>query len=186
MKTEFEKMRNSELYYFTDPEIENSLIHAKKVCAQLQSMSICDSDYRQVMESLIPNMPKSAVICPPFHCDHGNGIVLGENAFLNYNCVVLDGGYVRIGAHTRIGPNCQFYTPQHPMDAIERREDKETAYPITIGEDCWLGGNVVVCPGVTIGDRCIIAAGSVVTRDIPADTMAAGCPAIVKKSLKPE
>ena len=72
------------------------------------------------------------------------------------------------------------------MDARERREEKETAYQITIGEDCWWGGNVVVCPGVNIVDRCIIAAGSVVTRDIPADTMAAGCPAIVKKSLKPE
>lgn len=183
MKTEFEKMRNEELYYFTDPEIEKSLIHAKKVCAKLQSMSICDDDYREVIEDLIPGIPESAVICPPFHCDHGNGIQLGENAFLNYNCVALDGGFVRIGANTRIGPCCQFYTPQHPMDYVERREDKETAYPITIGADCWLGGNVVVCPGVTIGDRCIIAAGSVVTKDIPSDSMAAGCPAVVKKQL---
>ena len=103
---------------------------------------------------------------------------------MNYDCIMLDGGYIRIGKHTLIGPHCQFYTPQHPMDYVERREEKETAYPITIGEDCWLGGNVVVCPGVTIGNRCIIAAGSVVAKDIPDDSLAAGVPAVVKRSLK--
>mgnify|MGYP003016375239 FL=1 len=184
MKTEYEKMRSQELYYFSDPEIHASLIHAKKVCARLRSMTIYDEDYRQVIEELIPDIPQSTTICPPFHCDHGTGIILGENVFMNYDCIMLDGGYIRIGKHTLIGPHCQFYTPQHPMDYVERREEKETAYPITIGEDCWLGGNVVVCPGVTIGNRCIIAAGSVVTKDIPDDSLAAGIPAVVKRSLK--
>lgn len=184
MKTEYEKMRSQELYYFSDPEIHASLVHAKKVCARLRSMTIYDEDYRQVIEELIPGVPQSTTICPPFHCDHGTGIILGENVFMNYDCIMLDGGYIRIGKHTLIGPHCQFYTPQHPMDYVERREEKETAYPITIGEDCWLGGNVVVCPGVTIGNRCIIAAGSVVTKDIPDDSLAAGVPAIVKRSLK--
>ncbi len=181
MKTEYEKMRSQELYYFSDPEIHASLVHAKKVCARLRSMTIYDEDYRQVIEELIPGVPQSTTICPPFHCDHGTGIILGENVFMNYDCIMLDGGYIRIGKHTLIGPHCQFYTPQHPMDYVERREEKETAYPITIGEDCWLGGNVVVCPGVTIGNRCIIAAGSVVTKDIPDDSLAAGVPAVVKK-----
>lgn len=184
MKTEYEKMRSQELYYFSDPEIHASLVHAKKVCARLRSMTICDDDYRQVIEELIPGIPQSTTICPPFHCDHGTGIILGENVFMNYDCIMLDGGYIRIGKHTLVGPHCQFYTPQHPMDYVERREEKETAYPITIGEDCWLGGNVVVCPGVTIGNRCIIAAGSVVTKDIPDDSLAAGVPAVVKRSLK--
>ncbi|CCZ86110.1 putative uncharacterized protein [Phocaeicola plebeius CAG:211] len=184
MKTEYEKMRSQELYYFSDPEIHASLVHAKKVCARLRSMTICDEDYRQVIEELIPGIPQSTTICPPFHCDHGTGIILGENVFMNYDCIMLDGGYIRIGKHTLVGPHCQFYTPQHPMDYVERREEKETAYPITIGEDCWLGGNVVVCPGVTIGNRCIIAAGSVVTKDIPDDSLAAGIPAVVKRSLK--
>lgn len=184
MKTEYEKMRSQELYDFSDPEIYASLVHAKKVCARLRSMTICDEDYRQVIEELIPGIPQSTTICPPFHCDHGTGIILGENVFMNYDCIMLDGGYIRIGKHTLIGPRCQFYTPQHPMDYVERREEKETAYPITIGEDCWLGGNVVVCPGVTIGNRCIIAAGSVVTKDIPDDSLAAGVPAVVKRSLK--
>lgn len=184
MKTEYEKMRSQELYYFSDPEIHASLVHAKKVCARLRSMTIYDEDYRQVIEELIPGIPQSTTICPPFHCDHGTGIILGENVFMNYDCIMLDGGYIRIGKHTLIGPHCQFYTPQHPMDYVERREEKETAYPITIGEDCWLGGNVVVCPGVSIGNRCIIAAGSVVTKDIPDDSLAAGVPAVVKRSLK--
>lgn len=184
MRTEYEKMRSQELYYFSDPEIHASLVHAKKVCARLRSMTIYDEDYRQVIEELIPGLPQSTTICPPFHCDHGTGIILGENVFMNYDCIMLDGGYIRIGKHTLIGPHCQFYTPQHPMDYVERREEKETAYPITIGEDCWLGGNVVVCPGVTIGNRCIIAAGSVVTKDIPDDSLAAGVPAVVKRSLK--
>lgn len=184
MKTEYEKMRSQELYYFSDPEIHASLVHAKKVCARLRFMTIYDEDYRQVIEELIPGIPQSTTICPPFHCDHGTGIILGENVFMNYDCIMLDGGYIRIGKHTLIGPHCQFYTPQHPMDYVERREEKETAYPITIGEDCWLGGNVVVCPGVTIGNRCIIAAGSVVTKDIPDDSLAAGVPAVVKRSLK--
>lgn len=184
MKTEYEKMRSQELYYFSDPEIHASLVHAKKVCARLRSMTIYDEDYRQVIEELIPGIPQSTTICPPFHCDHGTGIILGENVFMNYDCIMLDGGYIRIGKHTLIGPHCQFYTPLHPMDYVERREEKETAYPITIGEDCWLGGNVVVCPGVTIGNRCIIAAGSVVTKDIPDDSLAAGIPAVVKRSLK--
>ena len=183
MKTMWERMRSSELYYFTDPEIADSLRHSKLMCARLSGMTIYDDDYRTVLEELIPGIPTTSTIVPPFHCDHGNGLRIGEHVFINYDCVVLDGGFVTIGAHTLIGPKCQLYTPEHPFDPIERREPKETARPITIGEDCWLGGGVIVCPGVTIGDRCIIAAGSVVTHDIPADSMAAGVPAKVKKKL---
>ena len=183
MKTEYEKMRSAELYRFSDPQILTSLRHAKEVCARLQTMHIYDGRYRATIEELVPGIPASSTICPPFHCDHGHGIVLGEHVFINYNCVMLDGGYIRIGDHTLVGPCCQFYTPQHPMDSVERREPEETALPITIGRDCWLGGGVIVCPGVTIGDRCIIAAGSVVTRDIPSDSLAAGVPAVVKRKL---
>lgn len=108
---------------------------------------------------------------------------MGQNTFLNYNCTILDEAYVRFGSNVKIGPNCQFYTPQHPKDYIERRQPMETAYPISIGDDTWLGGGVVVCPGVSIGKRCIIAAGAVVIRDVPDDCMAAGNPAVVKKRL---
>ncbi len=176
-------MRHGEMYDFSDPEIKSSLLHAKNVCRQLQTMTITDSDYRATIRNLIPSIPDTSIVCPPFHCDHGSGIILGEHVFVNYNCVFLDGANIHIGANSLIGPNCQLYTPQHPIDYVSRRLPQETAYSINIGEDCWLGGNVTICPGVTIGDRCIIAAGSVVIRDIPSDSMAAGNPAKVKKHL---
>lgn len=94
--------------------------------------------------------------------------------FINYNGTMLDGGLITIRRNTQVGPNCQFLTPNHPTDYIERRKPIERCSPITIGEDCWLGGGVTVCPGVTIGDRCIIGAGSVVVKDIPADSIAVG------------
>ena len=184
MKTEFEKMRSQELYDFSDPEIDSSLRHAKLLCARLQTMTPYDEGYRSIVEELIPDMPASANVTPPFYCDHGHGIHLAEGVFLNFGCTILDGAHVRIGRHTLVGPNCQLYTPQHPKDHVLRRETKETAYPITIGEDCWLGGNVTVCPGVTIGNRVIVAAGSVVVHDVPDDVLVAGNPAVVKRHLK--
>lgn len=183
MKTEFEKMRSEHMTYFSDPEIQNSARHARKLTAKFQTMTLHDDDYRDVLEELIPGIPSTSFIAPPFYCDHGNGIIIGEHTFINYNCTFLDGGYIRIGNHVLIGPNCQLYTPQHPMDYIERREPKETEHPITIGDDTWLGGGVIVCPGVTIGERCIIGAGSVVTHDIPDDSLAVGNPARVIRKL---
>lgn len=183
MKTEIEKMRSGEMYSFADAAVNESIVHAQKLCGQLRQMTIHDDGYRQLMEELIPGFPKTALICPPFHCDHGTGIILGENVFINYNAVMLDSAYIRIGRNTKIGPNCQCYTPNHPMDYRERRKPQETAFPITIGEDSWIGGGVTICPGVSIGNRCVIAAGSVVTRDIPDDSLAAGNPAVVKRKL---
>lgn len=182
--TEFEKMRSEQLYDFdADPEIRRSLIHAKELCARLQTMTITSPGYRRLIEELIPGIPEDSMVVPPFHCDHGNGISMGRNVFLNYNCVILDGAYVTLGDNVKIGPACQLLTPQHPMDHVERREPKEYAYPITIGEDTWLGGGVIVLPGVTIGKRCVIGAGAVVTRDIPDDCVAVGNPARVIKRL---
>lgn len=182
--TELEKMKNGLLFCVKDAEVQASLIHAKAICAKLMTMTINDENYRETMEDLIPGFPKTAMICPPFHCDHGSSITIGEHTFINYNCTMLDGAHILIGKYVQIGPNCSFYTPQHPMDYIERREPVETGHPITIGDDTWLGGNVTVCPGVTIGARCIIGAGSVVVHDIPNDCMAVGNPAVVKKKLK--
>ena len=121
MKTEFEKMRSEELYDFSDAEIDASLRHAKMLCARLQTMTPYDNDYRAVIEDLIPGIPASANICPPFSCDHGNGIRLAEGVFMNYGCVILDGAYVTVGRNTLIGPHCQLYTPQHPKDHVLRR-----------------------------------------------------------------
>ena len=183
MKTELEKMRSEELYSFADEKITASIVHAQKLCARLRMMSIHDEDYRKLIQELIPDIPDNSTICPPFHCGHGHGILLGENVFINYNATMLDSAFIRIGKNTKVGPNCQFYSVNHPLDYMERRKPQETGYPITIGEDCWIAGGVIICPGVTIGHRCIIAAGSVVTKDIPDDSLAAGCPAVVKRKL---
>ena len=184
MKTEFQKMRSQELYDFADPEINASLVHAKEACLRLNSLTMSSPGYRQALLEVIPNVPETSAVCPPFHCDHGHGIVIGDNSFLNYGCVILDGAMVTIGNDVKIGPGCQLLTPQHPVDYRERRGTQETSYPITSGDDTWLGGGVIVCPGVSIGKRGVIAAGSVVIRYIPDDCLAAGNPAVIKKRLR--
>ena len=176
-------MRSGELYDFKDAEIQASFEHAKRLCCRLQTLSMYDEAYRSVITDLVPGLPSDSTISPPFHCDHGDGIEVGHHVFINYSCVFLDGGLIRIGDHTLIGPACQLYTAHHPLDFARRREGDEYDRPITIGQDCWLGGGVIVCPGVTIGDRCVIGAGSVVVSDIPADSLAAGNPAVVKRRL---
>ena len=182
--TEFEKMRNSELYDFSNEQGMKSIEHANRLCCRLQTLTLFDEDYRTIIEELIPGIPASATICPPFHCDHGHGIKVGENVFINYGATMLDEGWITIGDRTLIGPNCQLVTPNHPIDYMERRKPVETGFPITIGEDCWLGAGVIVCPGVTIGNRCVIGAGSVVVKDIPDDSMAVGNPARVIRKLR--
>ena len=180
---EWNKMRSGQMYDWTDPVIDKSLKRSRLACEKFNKSGIDHDDYRTVLEEMIPDVPKSDTILPPFHCDHGNGLHLGEGVFVNYNGMFLDAGDITIGAHTLIGPNCSLYTPQHPIDYRQRRKTVESAFPIRIGEDCWLGGNVTVCPGVTIGDRTVIGAGSVVTHDIPSDCMAAGNPCKVIKQL---
>ncbi len=186
MKTEMEKMRNGELYRFDDEEMQASFARAKRLCAKLNRISTVHKGYRKLIEALVPDLPATAEICPPFHCDHGHGLHMGEHSFMNYGCVVLDSAPITLGHHVKLGPCCKLFTPQHPIDYMERREPQEQAKPITIGNDTWLGGNVTVCPGVTIGQRCIIAAGSVVIHDVPDDSLAAGNPAVVKRKLTRE
>ena len=181
--TEWNKMRSGEMYDWTDPVIDRSLRRSRLACEKFNCSGIDHDDYRHLLQEMVPGVADSVTILPPFHCDHGNGLHLGEGVFVNYNGMFLDAGDITIGAHTLIGPNCSLYTPQHPMDFRQRRKSLESAFPITIGEDCWLGGNVTVCPGVTIGDRCVIGAGSVVTHDIPSDSLAAGNPCRVIRKL---
>ena len=181
---EIEKMRKGELADMSAPELQASFEHAKKILAKLRAMSTYDEGYRELLEQLIPDLPSTSIICPPFYCDHGHGIRLGKHVFVNANCTFLDGAYITIGAHTLIGPNVQIYTPHHPMDFVQRRGSKEYAYPVTIGEDCWIGGGAIICPGVTIGDRCVVGAGSVVTKDIESDSVVVGNPAhLIRKSV---
>ena len=150
----------------------------------MQGMTLTDPEYRTIIEELVPGIPESSCINPPLHCDHGHGLRIGEQVFINYGATMLDGALITIGKHTKIGPNVQLVTPNHPIDYLERRKPQECCLSITIGDDCWLGAGVVVCPGVKIGNRCVIGAGSVVVKDIPDDSMAVGNPAHVVKSLK--
>ncbi len=185
MMTELEKMTAGERYDFSDAELAEHFREGRRRLERFNRVAVDDeAGYADALAALIPGVPASAKIVRPFFCDLGWRIDLGEEVFINMGCTFLDCGGITIGARTKLGPNCQLYTPQHPVDYMERRCPVETSLRITIGEDCWLGGGVVVCPGVTIGDRSVIAAGSVVTRDIPDDSLAAGNPAVVKRRLR--
>jgi len=140
----------------------------------------------RVLKELIPNSGEGLWIQPPFYCDYGSNMVLGEKVFFNFNCVVLDVMQVCIGSRTLIGPNVQIYTATHPLDRKVRASGLEFAKPVIIGEDVWIGGSAVICPGVSIGDRAVIGAGSVITRNIPSDVFAAGNPCKVIRTLDPE
>lgn len=183
MKTEKEKMLAGELYLGADPELSGERDHARTLLRRLNYLPEFDRETcRIVLDELLPNAT-GTYIEPPFFIDYGYNLYCGEKVYFNANCLVLDCNEVRIGSNTLIGPNVQLYTATHPLNALARRTT-ESAKPIRIGSDCWLGGSVVVCPGVTIGDRCVIAAGSVVTKDIPPDSFAAGNPAVVKRSIE--
>lgn len=183
--SEYEKMMTGAWINCDDEEIVRRNREATRLWREFSNTGTDDQEkWRSAMTALLPNAHPTAVVKPPFRCDFGTAIYLGEGAFINFNCTILDGAKVTIGAHTLIGPDCGLYTPSHPIEWQERRKHTERLSPITIGDDCWIGGGVTICPGVTIGARSIIAAGSVVVHDIPSDVMAAGNPAVVKKSLK--
>lgn len=183
MLTEFEKMRNEEYADVSDPDIRSRLKAAKKKIADFNKTYCRGPGFREALKDLIPDIPDSSTISPPFFCDYGDGIVLGEHVFINMNCTFLDGGQIQIGKNTLVGPNVQIYTPHHPLDFRERREPIEVAYPVSIGEDCWIGGGAIICPGVQIGNRVVVGAGSVVTRDVPDDSVVVGNPARILKKL---
>ena len=185
MKTEKEKMLAGELYNALDEQISNERTKARLLIKKLNDASAdVNETLTAILKELIPNAGKDLWIQPPFFCDYGYNIEAGERVFFNFNCVVLDVMKVSIGSRTLFGPNVQIYTATHPINFKERATGLEFAKPIRIGEDVWVGGSVVICPGVTIGNRCVIGAGSVVTKDIPDDVFAAGNPCKVIRSLK--
>jgi len=186
MKTEKEKMLSGELYDPLDAELVADRLRARQLIKALNDSSEEDTASRaQVLKALIPNASDQLWIQPPFYCDYGFNLHIGERVFFNFNCVVLDVMAVRIGSRSMFGPNVQIYTATHPLDHEERASGVEYAKGIVIGEDVWVGGSAVICPGVTIGDRSVIGAGSVVTKDIPSDVFAAGNPCRVIRPILP-
>lgn len=183
MKTEKQKMIDGEFYLASDPDLVNERTRAKQLLHRLNVTQYVTSDAtREILKLLIPNAPASLYIEPPFHCDYGYNIVCGENVYFNVNCVVLDCTKVTIGSNVLFGPGVQIYTASHPLEAAARRK-WEMAKPITIGDDCWIGGGAIICPGIVIGSGCVIGAGSVVTRNIPDNTLVAGNPAKTLRNL---
>lgn len=185
MATEKEKMLAGELYDASDAQLVAERRHARDLTHTFNATSASEGPRRkQILTELLGAVGAHIGIEPPFFCDYGYNIYLGDNVFFNFNCVVLDVTRVDIGSNTMFGPNVQIYTATHPLEAAERRKGPEYAKPIKIGCDVWVGGTVVINPGVTIGDRSVIGAGSVVVKDIPADVFAAGNPCKVIRYLK--
>lgn len=182
--TEQDKMLAGQLYDPFDPPLVQARLRAKRLCAELNAASEDDPVRRDLLRSLFGGGGESVAVTSPFHCDYGSNIVLGEKVFFNFNCVVLDVCKVSIGSFTLFGPAVQIYTPLHPLDAASRRRE-EYGKPVTIGTDVWIGGGAIILPGVTIGDRSVVGAGSVVTRDLPSDVFAAGNPCRVIRRIEP-
>ena len=184
MPSEREKMLAGEMYDPFDLELVAARERARDLCQDLNATRESQVEARRrILRELFGSGGDSAWMQPPFYCDYGANIHLGERVFFNFNCVVLDVAEVRIGDYTLFGPSVQIYTATHPMDAAERRLH-EYAKPITIGSDVWVGGAAVICPGVSIGSKSVIGAGSVVTRDIPEGVFAAGNPCRVIRPVE--
>ncbi len=184
MKTEKEKMIAGENYLSSDVTLVKERRKAKNLLHRLNVVEFRNTKKaREIISELIPNTGKNLYIEPPFYCDYGYNIICGDNVYFNMNCVVLDGAPVKIGSNVFFAPGVQLYTANHPLDS-ELRKTEENALPIDIGNDCWIGGNAIILPGITIDNGCVIGAGSVVTKNIPDFSLAVGNPAKVIKKLK--
>ncbi|HWB10825.1 MAG TPA: sugar O-acetyltransferase [Pirellulales bacterium] len=181
--TEKEKMLAGELYDPLDKELVQARNRARDLCQELNATRESDqAARRRILIELFGSGGDSVWMQPPFFCDYGSNILLGKRVFFNFNCVVLDVCNVKIGDFTLFGPAVQIYTAMHPMNA-ELRRKQEFAKPVEIGSDVWVGGGAIVCPGVKVGSKSVIGAGSVVTRDIPAGVFAAGNPCRVMREI---
>lgn len=183
--TEKEKARQGMLYDANhDPQLIEERTRCKELCHEYNHIRPSDMAERtRLMRTLLGHTGEQFLIEQPFYCDYGYNIEIGENFYANVNCVVLDCARVCFGDNVFIAPNCGFYTAGHPLDAKRRNQGLEYAYPITIGNDVWIGAGVSVLPGVTIGDGAVIGAGSVVTKDIPPHVLAVGNPCRVVRKL---
>jgi maltose O-acetyltransferase len=180
-----ERMQRGELYLPSDPEISADRLRCQLALERFNAISATDEEARrELLRGLLGTLGNHATIWPPFRCDYGYNVHMGDGSFINYNSVILDGASVRIGRDVQIGPNLQIMTPVHPLDATARRESWESAKPVTIEDDVWLAAGVIVLPGVTIGEGAVVGAGSVVTRDLPPRVLAVGNPCRVVREIE--
>lgn len=183
--TELEKALAGQLYDANhDPEVARTLLACKDLChAYNQLLPSRIEEKTALLERILGQMGEGCVITAPAWFDYGKRTAVGERFYANHNLVVLDAGTVTFGDDVFIGPNCCFTTSGHPLDAQRRNQGLEYAYPIRVGSNVWFGANVTVLPGVTIGDDCVIGAGSVVTKDIPSGVVAVGNPCRVLRPI---
>jgi maltose O-acetyltransferase len=183
MKSERQKMAGGEMYDPLDAELVAGRERARDLCQELNATREREQDERRrILRELFGAGGDTVWMQPPFFCDYGANIELGERVFFNFNCIVLDVCPVRIGSFSLFGPAVQIYTPMHPFNAELRRRE-EYGKPVEIGSDVWVGGGAIILPGVRIGSRAIIGAGSVVTRDVPEGMFAAGNPCRVIREV---
>jgi len=182
---EKEKRDNGELYDANyDKDLEKERLSIKDLCYRYNNLEPSkQKERKELIKEILGKTKENVLIESNFYCDYGYNIYVGENFYMNHNCIILDAGKVEFGDNVFIGPNCGFYTAGHPIDYIQRNKGLEYAKPIKVGNNVWFGGNVVVLPGVTIGDNVVIGAGSVVTKDIPDNSIAYGNPCRKVKNI---
>ncbi len=185
--TEKEKMLAGELYQSGGEELTEERTRVRKLIKRFNdSEPDALQEREQLLQEIIGKQGSNLWIEPPFYCDYGYNIEVGDNVFFNFNCVILDVVKVTFGDRVFVAPNVQFYPATHPLEAKPRGEMWEYGKPISIGDDVWIGGSAIICPGVTIGDRAVIAAGAVVTKDVPDDVVVGGNPARIIKEITQE
>ncbi len=185
MRSEKEKMLAGELYDPRDRQLAEERSKARQLLKKLNDTGEDQTKERErILRELLPDSGEELWLQPPFYCDYGTNIRIGDCVFFNFNCTLLDIAPITIGNRTLFGPNVQIYSASHPLSHKIRASGLECGKPVRIGEDVWVGGNVVICPGITIGDRSVIGAGSVVTKNIPCDVVAVGNPCRVIRQLQ--
>jgi maltose O-acetyltransferase len=179
-----DRMLRGELYLADDPELAADHARAQALLERYNTTPHAAQAERDLLlRELLGAVGDGVVVKPPFRCDYGIYVEIGARTFVNYDCVMLDVAPIRIAAACQIATRVQLLTAGHPVDPEPRREGWEFGLPITIGDNVWLGGGVIVCPGVTIGDNTVVGAGAVVTRDLPADVVAVGVPAVPRSGV---
>ncbi|MFC0673597.1 sugar O-acetyltransferase [Brachybacterium hainanense] len=177
-RTPIERMRAGDWYIADDPEIQKAFRAALEAMARFAAQYPTDPEGAQeILREVLGTLGDGAHVRAPLHVDYGSQLHIGPGTFVNFGLTALDVVDIRIGAHCQLGPNIQLLTPVHPLEPEPRRAGWEGAEPITIGDNVWIGGGAIICPGVSIGENAVIGAGSVVTRDVPANHLAVGSPA---------
>lgn len=182
--TEKDKMLAGTLYDASDPTLTAERAHAARVTAEFNASTAADRS--QILKALLGSSGVRFYVEPPFRCDYGYNIHVGDGFYANYDCIILDVCRVTIGKNCLLGPRVSIYTATHPLEPEVRASGLEYGKPVTIGDNVWIGGSAVINPGVTIGDNAVVGSGAVVVKDVPPNVVVAGNPARIIRRVQPE